>query len=44
MLAQYNLAAKTNLAVSSMEFCQSLFDESYVWIRLCGGCSHNVSF
>ena len=35
-------AAKTNLAVSSTEFCQSTFDESYIEARLSSGSCHRA--
>ena len=37
-----NFASKTNLAVSSTEFCQALFDERDVRESLSGGCGHGV--
>jgi len=33
---------KTNLAVSSTEHCQSLFNESQIWIRLGSRCGQRV--
>jgi hypothetical protein len=37
-----DFAAKTNLAISSTEFCQALFDESQIGIRYGGGSGHEV--
>ncbi len=40
--AKDNFAAKTSLAVSSTKFCQSIFDESYIWRGLGSCCGHTV--
>jgi hypothetical protein len=33
---------KTNLVVSSTEFCQALFDESNIGMGLSDGCGHRM--
>jgi hypothetical protein len=40
MSAKANLAAKTSLAVNSMEYCGCQFDERDIGIRLSGGRGH----
>jgi hypothetical protein len=42
MSATDEFADKTNLAVSSTEFCPSLFDERDIREGLSGGCGHRV--
>jgi hypothetical protein len=37
-IANDRFAAKTDLAVSSIEFCQAIFDENYIRDDLGGGC------
>ena len=42
MLAGDNSGLKTNLAVSSTEFCQSIFDKRDISRGLCSGSGHGV--
>jgi hypothetical protein len=42
MFMRSKFAARTNLAVSSMEYCDCLFDEGDIWILLDGGGGHKA--
>jgi hypothetical protein len=42
MSARDDFATKTNLAVSSTEFCQSIFDEGDIRAGLGGGSCHII--
>jgi hypothetical protein len=41
-LGRDTFATKTSLAVTSTEFCQALFDESYIRRSLSGNCGHKA--
>jgi hypothetical protein len=40
--AKSNFSLKTNVVISSIEFCQAIFDKSYIGARLGGGCGHKA--
>jgi hypothetical protein len=42
LAVKLEFAAKITLAVSSMEFCQEIFDESYIREGLGDGCGHGA--